>query len=388
MAEQRGSGSAAASLEGARRIVVKVGSALLVEPEGTVSAGRLDGLAADIAGFRARGTEIIVVSSGAVALGRRRLGLTGRLKLAEKQASAAIGQTLLMQAWQSAFASHGLSVGQLLLTLDDTENRRRYLNARATIEALIALKTVPVINENDTVATAEIRYGDNDRLSAHAAQMAAADVLVMLSDVDGLYTADPRIHSSAAHLATVDAITPEIEAMAGGANLSAGVGSGGMATKIAAAKIAVAAGCAAIVARGDTERPLGAIRDGARATLFLPLSTPERARLAWIGGRLRASGAVHIDVGAAAALLAGKSLLPAGVTRAEGGFRRGDAVSVVDPSGAVLGQGLIAYDLEEVRRLAGKKSQEIEEILGYAGPSAVIHRDDLAIAGRGKDKGA
>ncbi|MEQ8179748.1 MAG: glutamate 5-kinase [Amphiplicatus sp.] len=388
MAEFSGSGSASARLKGARRIVVKLGSALLIDPDGAVAAARLSGLAADIAHLRAGGMEVIVVSSGAIALGRRRLGLSSKMKLAEKQAAAATGQTLLMEAWQSALGPHGLAAGQLLLTLDDTENRRRYLNARATIEALIGLGAIPIINENDTVATAEIRYGDNDRLSAHAAQMAGADLLVMLSDVDGLYTADPRKDVSAAHLAMVETITPQVEAMAGGANLTAGVGSGGMATKIAAAKIAVAAGCAAIIARGDLDRPLSAIRYGAKATLFLPQSTPERARLAWIGGRLRAAGAVHIDAGAATALLAGKSLLSAGITRAEGEFRKGDAVSVIDPAGAVLGQGLIAYDAEDVRRLAGKKSQEIEEILGYAGPTAVIHRDDLAVAGRGKDKGA
>lgn len=384
----KGESGAAARLAGARRIVVKLGSALLTGPDGAVASDRLAALAADIAALRADGAAVIVVSSGAIALGRRRLALQGRLKIADKQAAAAAGQTLLMQAWQAAFAPHALIAAQLLLTLDDTENRRRYLNARATIEALLALGATPVINENDTVATAEIRYGDNDRLSAHAAQMAGADVLVMLSDIDGLYTGDPRKDASARHIPVVEAITPAIEAMAGGANAAAGVGSGGMATKIAAAKIAVAAGCAAIIARGDIERPLAAVRDGARATLFAPQSTPERARLAWIGGRLRPSGSLHIDAGAAAALAAGKSLLPAGVVRAEGDFRRGDAVSVVDPFGAVLGQGLSAYDADEARRIAGRKSQEIEEILGYPGPSAVIHRDDLAIAGRGRDKGA
>ncbi|MEE2691775.1 MAG: glutamate 5-kinase [Pseudomonadota bacterium] len=386
MAETEDIGSAAARLTRARRIVVKLGSALLVGPDGAPAAGRFAGLAADIAEFRRRGSEIILVSSGAIALGRRRLGLGPSARLAEKQAAAAAGQTLLMQAWQTALAPHGLAAGQLLLTLDDTENRRRYLNARATVEALLTLNAIPVINENDTVATAEIRYGDNDRLSAHAAQMTGADVLVMLSDIDGLYTADPRKTGTARHISAVAVITSDIEAMAGGANSVTGVGSGGMATKVSAAKIAVSAGCAAIIGQGDVDRPLSAILGGANATLFMPVSTPERARLAWIGGRLRPAGALHVDAGAAAALAAGKSLLSAGIVRADGDFRRGDAVSVIDPSGAVLGQGLSAYDADEVRRLAGRKSQEIEEILGYAGPNAVIHRDDLAIAGRGADK--
>ncbi|MBB5518612.1 glutamate 5-kinase [Amphiplicatus metriothermophilus] len=378
--------SAPARLAAARRVVVKIGSALLIGADGEPDARRLAGLAADIAALRARGAEAIVVSSGAIALGRRRLGLEGRLKLAEKQAAAAAGQALLMQAWQGALAPSGAVAAQLLLTLDDTENRRRYLNARATLETLLGLGAVPIVNENDTVATAEIRYGDNDRLSAHAAQMAGADLLVMLSDVDGLYTADPRRDAAARHIPLVETITPEIERMGAGANAEAGVGSGGMATKIAAAKIALAAGCAAIIARGDVERPLEAIAKGARATLFVPRSTPERARLAWIGGRLRPAGTITVDAGAAKALLGGASLLPAGVVAVEGDFRRGDAVAVRAANGEPLGQGLCAYDAAEARRLVGKKSHEIEEILGYRGPNALIHRDDLAIARRNPDK--
>ncbi|MEX0643763.1 MAG: glutamate 5-kinase, partial [Parvularculaceae bacterium] len=279
-----------------------------------------------------------------------------------------------------AFEPHRLVVAQLLLTLDDTENRRRYLNARATIRALLDLGAVPVINENDTVATSEIRYGDNDRLSAHAAQMAGADLLILLSDVDGLYTADPRKDPAAAHVPVVDAVTPDIERMAGAANAERGLGSGGMATKVAAAKIATAGGCAVIIADGAAPHPIEAITEGARATLFRPRSTPDRARRAWIGGRLKPAGSIIVDAGAAAALRRGASLLPAGINRIEGQFRRGDAVSVIDDKGEVIGQGLIAYDVEEAVLLIGKKSPDIEKILGYRGAAAVIHRDDLAMA--------
>lgn len=385
MAEKRVEENAASRLAGAKRVVVKVGSALLVRDE-AIAASWLATLAADLAALKARGAELIVVTSGAVAIGRRRLGLSGRLRLEEKQAAAAAGQARLIEAWQEAFSPHGLVAAQLLLTLDDTENRRRYLNARATLGALLSVGAVPVINENDTVATSEIRYGDNDRLSAHAAQMAGADMLVLLSDIDGLYTADPRRDESARHMPLVENITPEIEAMAGGANLGAGVGSGGMATKVAAARIAAGSGCAVIIARGDMNHPVAAVISGARTTLFAPHSTPDRARRAWISGRLKPAGSVTVDAGAAAALKKGASLLPAGVKSVAGDFRRGDAVTIIAEDGQTVGRGLIAYDMADAARLLGKKSEEIEEILGWRGAGVMIHRDDLAIEGRGKDK--
>jgi glutamate 5-kinase len=386
MAENDRTGNAQDRLAGTKRVVVKVGSALLIDREGALAGDWLASLADDLAGLRRRGAEIIVVTSGAVAIGRSRLGLGGRLRLAEKQAAAAAGQARLIEAWQEALAPHGLVAAQLLLTLDDTENRRRYLNARATLEALLSIGAVPVINENDTVATAEIRYGDNDRLSAHAAQMAGADLLILLSDIDGLYTADPRKDAGAAHIPFVDDISPAIEGMAGGANAEALVGSGGMATKLAAAKIATAYGCAVIIARGDVAHPLRAINEGAATTLFAPHSTPDRARRAWIGGRLKPAGTLTIDAGAASALKRGASLLPAGVTAVEGDFRRGDAVIIVAASGEIIGRGLIAYDAADARRLIGKRSEDIEAILGYRGASAFVHRDDLAIEARARDK--
>ena len=388
MRSNREISNAAARLAGAARIVVKVGSALLIGETGALRRERLAAIAGDMAALVASGREIVLVTSGAVAVGRHRLGFSGKLRIEEKQAAAAAGQAQLIEAWQEAFTPHGLICAQILVTLDDAENRRRYLNARATISALIARRAIPVINENDTVATSEIRYGDNDRLSAHAAQMADADLLILLSDIDGLYTADPRRDAGAAHIPLVNDITPEIEGMAGAANAAAGVGSGGMATKIAAAKIATASGCAVIIADGGAPSPLAAIAEGARATLFEPHTTPDRARRAWISGRLKPSGAVIVDAGAAEALRRGASLLPAGIRRLEGDFRRGDAVSVLDEEGGVIGQGLIGYDVEEARRIAGRKSEEIESLLGYRRSAAVIHRDDLAIAGRGKDKKA
>lgn len=377
---------AAMMLRKARRTVIKVGSALLVGNDGGLRRDRLAAIAADIANLRARNCETILVTSGAIAIGRQRLGLTGRLRLEDKQAAAAAGQAHLIEAWQEAFTPHHMVCAQILLTLDDAEDRRRYLNARATIAALLRRKALPVINENDTVATSEIRYGDNDRLSAHTALMAGADLLVLLSDIDGLYSADPRKDQSAEHIACVEDISPAIEAMAGHANMTRGVGSGGMATKIAAAKIAATAGCAVVIADGAAPAPIAAIEAGRRATLFLPHSTPERARRAWIGGRLKPAGALTIDAGAAHALLRGASLLPSGIRKVEGRFRRGDAVSVLDESGAVLGRGLVAYDEEEVTRIVGRKSSDIEAVLGYRRGGAVIHRDDLALAVRGKDK--
>lgn len=364
----------------ARRIVVKVGSALLVAADGTPDRAWLNALAADIARMRARGQQTLIVSSGAVALGRRRLGLNRRaLTLPEKQAAAAAGQSALMRAWEEALEPHGLSAAQILLTRDDTEVRRRWLNARATVETLLELGVVPVVNENDTVVTEEIRYGDNDRLAARVAQMIGADALVLLSDIDGLYTADPRRDPAATHIPRLSQLTPEIEAMAGGANAGAGVGTGGMATKLAAARIAQSAGCATLITLGARPAPLGAVEDGAKATIIEPAVTPGAAYKAWIAGSLAPAGTILVDEGAARALQAGKSLLAAGVRGIEGRFGKGDAVSVRLEGGAEIGRGLTRYDAADAERICGLRSDAIEGLLGYtSGP--VIHADDLAVA--------
>jgi glutamate 5-kinase len=372
-------------LSKARRIVIKVGSSLLIDPEsGQPHAARFAALAADAAKLRAEGKAIVIVSSGAIALGRRALGLkTGKLRLEEKQAAAAAGQSKLMRAWDDALARHDAPVAQALLTFEDTERRRRWLNARATLETLLERGAVPIVNENDTVATEEIRYGDNDRLAARVTQMLAADVLVLLSDVDGLYDADPRANPNAKHIPEIRRITPEIIAMAGGANAAAGVGSGGMATKLEAARIAMTAGCATAITLGtqgdSTGGPLSALTSGARATWFLPDVSPETARRQWLMGALKPSGTVRIDPGAAKALKSGKSLLAAGVTAVSGRFERGDAVDVVDPDGATIARGVSAYSSEDATRLIGKKSDEFEAILGYRGRPALIHVDDLVL---------
>lgn len=370
----------------ARRIVLKVGSALLVDPErGAVDSGWLAVMADDVARLRRRGAEVLLVSSGAVALGRRRLGLPlrGELELQEKQAAAAAGQSLLMRAWEEALAPHGLHTAQVLLTRDDTEVRRRWLNARATVDTLLRLGAIPVVNENDTVATEEIRYGDNDRLAARVAQMIGADLLVLLSDIDGLYTADPRRDAAARHIARVDSLTPEIEAMAGGANAAQGVGTGGMATKLAAARIAHGAGCATLVTLGrrDGQGPLAAVEAGARATLFTAHATPALAYKQWIAGSLAPQGALVVDAGAVAALRDGKSLLPAGVTAVEGRFGKGDAVIVRDGDGHEVARGLTAYGADDAAAIQGLRSSAIEARLGYRGPAALIHRDDLVVRG-------
>ena len=366
------------ALAGARLIVVKVGSALVAQAHsGEVDQVWLGAFAADAARMMARGQRLIVVSSGAVALGRRRLGLADRaLTLTEKQAAAAAGQSLLMAAWQQALAP--VAVAQLLLTAHDTEARRRFLNARATLHALLELGALPIVNENDTVATEELRYGDNDRLAARVAQMAGADLLVLLSDVDGLYTSDPRRSADARRIERVEVITPEIEAMAGGANLDRRVGSGGMVTKLAAARIAAGAGCATLITLGAGDGPLSAAENGAGATLFAPRSTPAAAYKAWIAGSLAAHGALTIDEGAAVALRSGKSLLAAGVKSVHGRFGKGDAVVVKDLSGREIGRGLARYDAAEARRILGLRSEAIEALLGEAaGP--LIHADDLAL---------
>ncbi len=321
---------------------------------------------------------MILVSSGAIAVGRRHLGLTGRtLRLEEKQAAAATGQIRLAHAYQETLARHGITVAQILLTLDDTEERRRYLNARATLGTLLKLGIVPVINENDTVATSEIRFGDNDRLAARVAAMISADTLVLLSDIDGLYTADPRKDRAARHLSRITEITPEIEAMAGEA--PPGYSSGGMVTKLAAARVALAAGCRMAIADGRRMHPLQAVADGATCSWFVPAANPLTARKTWIAGSLKPVGTLTVDDGALAALNAGKSLLPAGVVRVEGRFERGDAVRVVDRAGREVARGLSAYSAADAERIKGHKSREIAAVLGYRGRDEMIHRDDLVL---------
>lgn len=365
-------------LNEARRVVIKIGSSTLVAPEGEPRRAWLNGLAADIAALKARGADVIVVSSGAIALGRRRLKLgSGALKLEEAQAAASVGQIALAEAWTEALAANGLTAAQILLTLDDTEERRRYLNARATIGALLTLNAVPVINENDTVATAEIRFGDNDRLAARVAAMIGADALVLLSDIDGLYTDNPVKNPDARFLPEIAEITPEIEAMAG--RPGSDMGSGGMVTKLMAAKIATAAGCHMAIALGQIDRPLKRLGEGGRCTWVLAKSNPATARKQWILGALKPAGTLTLDAGAETALRSGKSLLPIGVTAIDGRFERGDAVIVRGPTGAEIARGLVAYDSDEARRLIGRRSGEIETVLGYPGRAAMIHRDDLVV---------
>jgi glutamate 5-kinase len=373
----------AGRLAAARRVVVKVGSSLLIDAaSGAADRAWLAGFAADAAMLRQRGQQLLVVSSGAVALGRRRLGLTRKtVTLPEKQAAAAAGQSVLMRAWEEAFEPHGVAAAQVLLTRDDTEVRRRWLNARATTETLLGLGALPVVNENDTVVTEEIRYGDNDRLAARVAQMIGADLLVLLSDIDGLYTADPRRDPDARHLAHVPALTPEIEAMAGGANAGAGVGTGGMATKLAAARIAQAAGCGTVITLGSRPSPLAAIASGERATLIDAPTSVVAAYKGWIAGSLAPAGKLAVDAGAATALGQGKSLLAAGVKAVEGRFDKGDAVLIVGPDGREVGRGLTRYDAADAARIAGLRSDAIEPALGYtAGP--MVHADDLALSSR------
>jgi glutamate 5-kinase len=363
----------------ARRIVVKIGSALLVDDDsGNIRRTWLDALADDVAQCRRRGQDVIIVSSGAIAVGRRHLGLAaGRLKLEEKQAAAATGQIRLAHAYQETLARHQITVAQVLLTLGDTEERRRHLNARSTLTTLLKLGTVPVINENDTVATSEIRFGDNDRLAARVAAMVSADTLILLSDIDGLYTCDPRKNKDARFIPMVTELTPEIEAMAGEA--PPGYSSGGMVTKLAAARVALNGGCRMAIANGTRLNPLRAIAENAACTWFLPQASPLKARKTWIAGSLQPQGAVALDAGALKALLAGKSLLPAGVTRVDGEFERGDAVRVLSPEGREVARGLSAYSAADARRIRGHKSGDIEAILGYRGRDEIIHRDDLVL---------
>ena len=364
----------------ARRLVVKIGSSILVdETGGEIRRDWLETLSDDVARLHKGGCEVVLVSSGAIRLGRTHFKLApGPLKLEESQAAAATGQIQLAHAYQEALARHGITVAQVLLTLDDSEERRRYLNARQTMATLLAMKAVPVINENDTVATDEIRFGDNDRLSARVAEMISADTLVLLSDIDGLYTGDPRIDASAKFMPEIREITPAIEAMGGSA--ASELSNGGMATKLLAGRIAMAAGCRMAIADGRAVGALGALLDGkARCSWFLPEGSPLSARKKWIKGSLKTAGALTVDDGAVRALSAGKSLLPAGVTAIEGEFKRGDVVDVKDRAGRVLARGLVAYAADDARRIAGRKSAEIEHLLGFRGRDEIVHRDDLVV---------
>ncbi|MGC9952938.1 MAG: glutamate 5-kinase [Rhizomicrobium sp.] len=368
-------------LASAHTIVVKVGSSLLIDAKtGSLRRDWLKSLSADIAALKSEGKQVLLVSSGAIALGRRALKLkSGALRLEESQAAAAAGQVRLAEAYADILARDGIVAAQVLLTLDDTEERRRYLNARATLKTLLELGGVPVINENDTVATAEIRFGDNDRLAARVASMMEADHLILFSDVDGLYSADPTRDADARHIGEVRTITPQIEAMAGGS--VSGVGRGGMMSKLIAAKMATAAGCEVVIAKGKTANPIAALRAGARATRFRASTTPAAARKRWIAGVLKPQGTLIIDAGAVKALGAGKSLLPAGIRQVDGRFERGDVVMVRDGDGHEIARGLAAYGAVDAERIAGKRSLEIETILGYRGRDEMIHRDDLALTG-------
>ena len=369
------------SLKDFRRIVVKVGSSLLVDSSASgLKHEWLASLASDIAGLHKDKRDVLVVSSGAIALGRAVLKLAaGALKLEDSQAAAAVGQIALARAWSEALGGHGLTAGQVLVTLGDTEERRRYLNARSTIAKLLEWRSIPVINENDTVATTEIRYGDNDRLAARVATMVSAELLVLLSDVDGLYDRPPEAGSGARLVPVVTRITPEIEAMAGASGSE--FARGGMLTKIEAGKIATTAGTHMVIASGRVQHPLRAIGDGASCTWFLTPANPVTARKKWIAGSLEPRGALVIDAGAVKALHGGKSLLPAGVIKVEGGFGRGDAVVVRGPDGHEVGRGLVAYDAEDAEKIKGRSSGDVLLILGYTGRTEMIHRDDLVLGG-------
>jgi glutamate 5-kinase len=366
------------TLPEARRLVVKIGSALLVDKEtGALRAEWLRALAEDVAMLKARGTDVILVSSGSIALGRGVLALgNGALSLDEAQAAAAVGQIRLARAYEEGLAPHGITTAQILLTLDDSADRRRYLNTRATMAALLSRGVVPIVNENDTIATDEIRYGDNDRLAANVAVMAGADQVVLLSDVDGFYSANPNDDPDARHFPVIERITPEIEAMAGDAGT--GLSKGGMKTKLMAARTATAAGCALAISEGSVLRPLKALENGARVTWFTATLDPQAARKRWISA-MKPKGTLHLDKGAVAALGTGKSLLPAGVTAVTGRFDRGDPVALEGPDAARLGLGLCRYTSVEAAQIAGHRSDEIEALLGYPGRAALVHRDDMAL---------
>lgn len=370
---------AAQAVEKAKRLVIKVGSALLVDGQGQIRQAWLDALADDVCALLDQGKEVILVSSGAIAVGRLHLGMpvSGDLRLGDKQAAAATGQIRLAHAYQAAMARHNRTVAQILITLEDTEERQRHLNARATFSSLLKHQAVPVVNENDTVATAEIRVGDNDRLAARVASMAGADLLILFSDIDGLYTANPRTHAQASHIPLIQTITPEIEAMAG--KPLPGISTGGMVTKIDAAKVAVQAGCSMLIAKGEGLHPVQALLQGSLASLFQAQANPRKARKAWIAGSLMPRGSLVVDAGAQRALLQGRSLLPAGVVAVDGQFNEGDPVAVLNQGGQRLGVGLSAFSAAEAQRIQGQQSQDIAKILGYQARLALIHRDDLAL---------
>lgn len=366
----------APSLTNARRLVIKIGSALLVGPDG-LRRDWLRGLCDDVAEWRGRGCDVVLVSSGSIALGRRVLGLpAGALPLEQAQAAAAVGQIRLARAYEEALDPHGVKTAQVLLTLEDSAERRRYLNSRATMQTLLSFGVVPIVNENDTIATDEIRYGDNDRLAAQIAVTCGADQLLLLSDVDGLYTANPKTDPTAQHLPVIERLTPEIEAMGG--DPVSGLSKGGMKTKLMAARTAVSGGCAMAIAEGSVLRPLTAVAQGARTSWFLPEGDPQLARKRWIAA-MKPKGMVQIDQGAVNALRSGKSLLPAGVRRIDGDFSRGDPVSILGPLGETLATGLCRYTAVEARMIQGHRSAEIEAILGYPGRAALVHRDDMAM---------
>ena len=368
-------------LSKSKRIVIKIGSALLVDKAtGHLRHNWLETLGVDVATLRSRGQEVIIVSSGAIAVGRRHLKLsTGRLRLEESQAAAATGMVRLAHAYQEVLATHNLTLAQVLITLDDSENRRRYINARNTLQTLLGLGAVPLINENDTVATDEIKFGDNDRLAARVAAMISADLLVILSHMDGLYDRDPTNNMDAIHIPYVKGeLTPEIDAMAGAEKSMDG--SGGMVTKLAAAKIALNAGTKMVIANGTENQPIGRIEAGSRCTWFIPTANPKNARKQWIAGSLKPNGMLIVDDGALGALRAGKSLLPAGITSINGKFDRGDAITVCSGSGAEIARGLVAYSANDARKIIGHKTSEIENILGYRGRDEMIHRDDMVLS--------
>jgi glutamate 5-kinase len=370
-------GSAAPVVTAAKRLVIKIGSALLVDRVRGLRHDWLAALAQDVAEAKARGTDVVIVSSGSIALGRTVLGLPfAELPLEQSQAAAAVGQIRLARAYEEVLAPHGITTGQVLVTLEDTDDRRRYLNSRATLETLLGLGVVPIVNENDTVATDEIRFGDNDRLAAQIAVTVGADQLILLSDVDGFYSANPKEDASAVRFDVVDHLTPAMEAMAG--DPVSGMSKGGMKTKILAAKTAMAGGCAMAIMEGSALRPLQALAQGAGRTWFVPSADPQQARKRWINA-MKTRGELRLDAGAVAALRAGKSLLPAGVAAVVGSFGRGDPVAIIGPDGEVLGKGLVRYTAVEARAIAGHRSNEIEAILGYVGRAALIHRDDMVV---------
>jgi glutamate 5-kinase len=369
---------AGAALANYRRIVVKVGSSLLVETNGQLNRGWLETLAQDIDALLKQEHEVLIVSSGAIAIGSSFLGINKRrARLEDLQAAAAAGQVQLVHAYQEVLGHYDIAAAQILLTPEDTENRRRFLNARGTLGCLLDRNVIPIINENDTVATEEIRYGDNDRLAARVAQLVMADALVLLSDVDGFYTSDPGKNPGAEHIAEVGRITDELQSMAG--ETRSEVGSGGMATKVEAARIATHAGCSTIIASGAIEHPLEALSAGARCTVFKADGTPAAARKQWLAGVLEVKGSFAVDEGAVRALLNGKSLLPVGVAGVTGDFRRGDVVSITGPDGTEHGRGLAEYSDSEASQLIGCQSEQIEEKLGYRGRSVMVHRDELVL---------